>query len=409
MGEGNESKTMQRIIPIIPTQNQSAALAEEALQLKALPPLALYIHFPWCVKKCPYCDFNSHQLPDFLPEDAYINALLADLESALPHIWGRQIISIFMGGGTPSLFLASSIDRLISEIRARVSLQAAAEITLEANPGTVDFAKFAGFKSAGITRLSLGIQSFNDAHLQALGRIHSGANAQNAARAASDIFARVNFDLMYGLPNQTEKEALNDLQTALSFSPTHLSCYQLTLEPHTAFFAQPPALPEDDACAKMGEAIQNYLRENGFIHYETSAFAQNNHFCQHNLNYWHFGDYLGIGAGAHSKISFANKIKRQMRHKSPQAYLKNAADNNFIQEEFTVEKADLPLEFMMNALRLNQGFDLSIFSERTGISFNLMIEPLKKAQQDGLILLQNNRITPTDLGQRFLNKLLNYF
>ena len=378
-------------------------------ELLVAPPLSLYIHLPWCVRKCPYCDFNSHAASE-IPEAAYIEALTRDLESALPHIWGRKIHSVFFGGGTPSLFSPEGIDRILGRVRALTLLEPLAEITLEANPGTVEAGKFRGFREAGINRLSLGIQSFDDAKLQALGRIHGGAEARTAAELAAQTFPAFNLDLMYGLPGQTVAEALGDVELALGFNPAHLSCYHLTLEPNTPFgHTPPPNLPDEDESSGMQEAIEARLAEAGFEHYETSAFARKGQRCRHNLNYWEFGDYLGIGAGAHSKLSFHDRILRQMRVMHPRRYLEAANKGQPIAEERTVAAEELPFEFMMNALRLTQGIETSLFAERTGLPVNVLLKPLEKAESRGLIKRSRLRLQPTLTGQRFLNDLLTLF
>jgi oxygen-independent coproporphyrinogen-3 oxidase len=378
--------------------------------LAAPPPLSLYIHIPWCVKKCPYCDFNSHGQKDALPETAYIDALLADLESALPDIWGRKIHSIFFGGGTPSLFSADGIDRILTGVRTLTPLLPNAEITLEANPGTVEAAKFAGFRAAGINRVSLGIQSFNPHHLNALGRIHNDAEARRAAELAAIHFDTFNLDLMYALPGQTLAEALRDVDTALSFNPPHLSCYHLTLEPNTPFgHTPPPNLPDDDLAADMQLAIEARLNQAGMQHYETSAYARANHASRHNLNYWQFGDYLGIGAGAHSKLSFHDRIIRQMRTKHPQQYMDAVVLRTHIADTRTLTRNDLPFEFMMNALRLNQGVDAKLFEERTGLPLIVCASVLERARTLGLLTSDTARLEPTLQGQRFLNDLLEMF
>ena len=401
-----------RIIPIVP-QGRTAAQSVSGLEFRHALPLSLYVHIPWCVQKCPYCDFNSHEARGEIPEAEYISALIADLESALPLIWGRKVSSIFFGGGTPSLLSGEGLDRLLIAVRTLLPLLPDAEVTLEANPGTVESAKFAAFRAAGINRLSLGIQSFNPAHLKALGRIHDGDEARRAIEIAATHFDNFNLDLMYGLPGQTLEEALSDVDTALSFAPTHLSCYQLTLEPNTAFAARPPELPETDVCADMQEAIEDKLAAAGFTHYETSAFAQPGRQCQHNLNYWTFGDYLGIGAGAHGKLTLHDgkqwEVRRQMRWKQPKQYLTQIAQATAIQEEFAVEAADLPFEFMMNALRLNQGFQPDLFEMRTSLPLIAIENELRNAEQQGLIERQPLRIIPTLQGQRFLNRLIEIF
>ena len=402
-----------RIIPIVPHGKMAASGGGGGLEFRHALPLALYVHIPWCVQKCPYCDFNSHEARGEIPEADYISALIADLESSLPLIWGRTVSSIFFGGGTPSLLSGAGLDRLLTAIRTLLPLLPDAEITLEANPGTVESAKFAAFRAAGINRLSLGIQSFNPAHLKALGRIHDGDEARHAIEIATAHFDNFNLDLMYGLPGQTLEEALSDVETALAFAPTHLSCYQLTLEPNTAFAAAPPVLPDPDRCADMQEAIEDRLAAAGFAHYETSAFAQPGRQCRHNLNYWTFGDYLGIGAGAHGKLTLYDgkrwEVRRQMRWKQPKQYLAQIAQSKPIQEEFSVEMADLPFEFMMNALRLNQGFEPELFEMRTSLPLFAIENELRHAEQQGLIERQPQRIAPTRQGQRFLNRLLETF
>ena len=377
--------------------------------LTALPPLSLYIHIPWCVKKCPYCDFNSHTARETISEKLYIEALSRDLESALPLIWGRGIHSIFFGGGTPSLFSAEGIDSILATVRSLIKLDFFAEVTLEANPGTVEAEKFRGFKAAGINRLSLGIQSFNPQHLSQLGRIHDDKEAHRAVEIASTTFDNFNLDLMYALPNQTLAQAQQDIETALNYNPPHLSCYHLTLEPNTPFHSHPPDLPDDDLSADMQIMIEDKLSLAGYQHYETSAFAQPQYKARHNLNYWQFGDYLGIGAGAHSKLSFHDRILRQMRHKHPREYMEHALAGNPVQTENQVQQTELAFEFMMNALRLTDGFDISLFSERTGLPITAIQPQLNQAEQQGLITRDHIRITPTDKGQRFLNDLLGIF
>ena len=397
---------MPRTIPIFA---QNSAFTAAGLEFRKSPALSLYVHIPWCVQKCPYCDFNSHEAEGGIPERAYVDALIADLQSALPLIWGRPVQTVFFGGGTPSLLSPAAIDELIAAFRALAMLTPDAEITLEANPGTVEAEKFAGFRAAGINRLSLGIQSFNDEHLKALGRIHGSAEARRAAQLAGDHFERFNLDLMYGLPGQTHAQALTDIDTALSFSPPHLSCYQLTLEPNTRFAAFPPELPEGDICADMQDALEARLAAAGYINYETSAFAQAGRQCLHNLNYWHFGDYLGIGAGAHSKLTLHDRVLRQMRHKHPKAYLENVRAGTPVQEENQVSAASLPFEFMMNALRLADGFAPSLFELRTAQPISTILGPLRQAEADGLLTLGPEKIAPTAKGRRFLNVLLERF
>ena len=397
---------MARTIPIFAQKKASTA---SALEFRVSPPLALYVHVPWCVQKCPYCDFNSHEAPDTIPEAEYVAALIADLQSALPLIWGRPVVSVFFGGGTPSLLSPGAIDELIAAFRALAMLSPEAEITLEANPGTVEAENFAGFRAAGVNRLSLGIQSFDDAHLKALGRIHDAAEAGRAARLASEHFERFNLDLMYGLPGQTLAQALADIDTALDFAPGHLSCYQLTLEPNTRFAAFPPELPEGDLCADMQDAIEARLASAGYINYETSAFARAGQQCRHNLNYWHFGDYLGIGAGAHSKLTLHDRVLRQMRWKQPAAYLDQTRAGNPIQIANEVSKEQLPFEFLMNALRLHEGFPPALFESRTAQPLSAILPQLKAAEADGLLTIEPERIAPTPRGRRFLNVLLERF
>lgn len=401
-----------RIIPIRPASAAPSA-HHGALEFRTPLPLSLYVHIPWCVQKCPYCDFNSHALRDGLPEAEYVTALIADLESALPLVWGRRIVSVFLGGGTPSLLSAEALDTLLTAIRTRLPLVHDAEITLEANPGTVEADKFAAFRAAGVNRLSLGIQSFDPAQLKALGRIHDAAQARRAAALAAHHFDNFNLDLMYGLPGQTVEQALADVEQALAFAPTHLSCYQLTVEPNTAFAVSPPALPDPDRCADMQDAIEARLAEAGFVHYETSAFARPERQCRHNLNYWTFGDYLGIGAGAHGKLTLhdgkAWEVRRQVRWKQPKQYLAGVAAGQPLQDEFSVGAADLPFEFMMNALRLNEGFDAALFEARTAQPLIVVETILRRAEDEGLLVREAGRIAPTPRGRRFLNRLLEMF
>ncbi len=397
---------MARTIPIFA---QKAASTAAALEFRVSPPLALYVHVPWCVRKCPYCDFNSHEAGATIPERDYVDALIADLQSALPLIWGRPVVSVFFGGGTPSLMSPAAIDELLAAFRALAMLSPEAEITLEANPGTVEAEKFAGFRAAGVNRLSLGIQSFNDAHLKALGRIHGSAEARRAAQLAGEHFESFNLDLMYGLPGQTLEQALADVDAALAFAPPHLSCYQLTLEPNTRFAAFPPELPESDLCADMQEAIEARLAAAGYANYETSAFARPGRQCRHNLNYWHFGDYLGIGAGAHSKLTLHDRVLRQMRWKHPNAYLENVRAGNPLQESREIAARELPFEFLMNALRLADGFPPALFESRTARPLGAVLPKLREAEAAGLLAIGPERIAPTLKGRRFLNVLLERF
>jgi len=383
------------------------------VSLKTLPPLSLYVHIPWCVRKCPYCDFNSHEVrgksQGEAPEQDYVQALIADLELALPQIWGRRVYSVFFGGGTPSLFSAHAIEELLAAFRARLNLAADAEITLEANPGTFESAKFRDYRACGVNRLSIGIQSFNPAKLQALGRIHDGDEARRAIGIAQAHFDNINLDLMYALPQQTLQEAEQDIDAAQGFRTTHLSAYHLTLEPNTLFYRHPPPLPDSELAADMQEMIEERLAGAGYVNYETSAFAQPGRECRHNLNYWRFGDYLGIGAGAHSKLSFPDRILRQARYKQPREYLQRTAAGAPVQEEHAVSPKDLGFEFMMNALRLAEGFEVGLFDERTGLALTAVERPLQEAMQRGLITRDHVRIAPTKRGQRFLNDLLQLF
>ncbi|MDD5299713.1 MAG: radical SAM family heme chaperone HemW [Gallionella sp.] len=400
---------------------QPTALKSQAINFKALPPLSLYIHIPWCVRKCPYCDFNSHEIKRTPSpskgegwgeggiEQQYVAALIRDLELALPLIWGRKVYTVFFGGGTPSLLSGESVAEILRNVRMLLPLDLGAEITLEANPGTVEAARFAAYRDAGVNRLSLGIQSFNDAHLQALGRIHSADEARRAIEIARQHFDNINLDLMYALPSQSLEQALQDVQTALSFAPQHLSCYHLTLEPNTLFHLNPPSLPDDDASSDMQQRIEELLAAHGYQHYETSAFAQPNRRAKHNLNYWQFGDYLGIGAGAHSKLSFPDKVIRQARHKQPQTYMEQVAKGAPLHSEHDVPRDELAFEFMMNALRLNEGFASVLFQERTSLPLAIIRRELDDAEKRGLLFRDHQRIAPTQMGQRFLNDLLEIF
>ena len=375
----------------------------------APPPLTLYVHIPWCVRKCPYCDFNSHESRDGIPEAAYLKALERDLEAALPLIWERRVRSVFFGGGTPSLLSAAGLDQLLTLLRTLLPIEPLAEITLEANPGTFEAEKFRAFRAAGINRLSVGIQSFNPVHLQRLGRIHDDQEARRAVEIALTHFENVNLDLMYALPGQTLEQAVADIDTAIGFGVQHISAYHLTLEPNTLFHAQPPPLPDDDLAASMQSAIEVQLDHAGYNHYETSAFAQKHQTCQHNLNYWYFGDYLGIGAGAHSKLTTQEGVVRQMRYKQPKAYMEQAQAGQAIQEQHQVPAGELGFEFMMNALRLNAGFPLPLFQAHTGLPIQVIERQLQTAEARGLLQRDLTRLQPTPLGQRFLNDLLQIF
>jgi len=394
-----------------------------ALQLVDLPPLSLYVHLPWCLKKCPYCDFNSHEIDrafkapaaspagggggwsSGLPEQRYLDALVADLEAALPLIWGRPVVSVFLGGGTPSLFSPEAIDHLLAAIRARLKLTPACEITLEANPGTFERARFRAFRAAGVTRLSVGVQSFNDEHLRRLGRVHDRAQALAALEEAACSFDTFNLDLMYALPGQTLEQLAQDIDQALAFAPPHLSIYHLTIEPNTYFAKHPPQVPEDDIAYAMLDLLTERTTAAGLQRYEVSAYARTGHHCRHNLNYWQFGDYLGIGAGAHGKLSFPHRIVRQVRVREPRLYMERALAGDAVAQEHEVTRADLPFEFMLNALRLRQGFALSEFSERTGLPVSAIARQLEQAERRGWITRDLQRVQPTARGFDFLSDL----
>jgi putative oxygen-independent coproporphyrinogen III oxidase len=384
------------------------------LQLPALPPLSLYVHLPWCLKKCPYCDFNSHEFrgeggASAFPEQLYLNALRADLESALPLIWGRTVHSIFIGGGTPSLFSPQAIDQLIGDMRARLKLEPDCEITLEANPGTFEKDRFRAFRSAGVTRLSIGVQSFNDDHLRALGRVHDRAQALAAVTEAASAFDTFNLDIMYALPGQTLQNLEQDMQTALGLGPKHISIYHLTIEPNTYFAKFPPTIPEDDDAYAMLDRITELTGLHGMARYEVSAYAQPGHRCWHNLNYWQYGDYLGIGAGAHSKISFPHRVTRQVRLRDPKRYMDAAQAGNALASEEEISRTDMPFEYMLGALRLREGFDLLQFSERTGLAMTALQRGLTLGEEKGLLHRSMNRITPTEKGFDFLSDLQSLF
>jgi putative oxygen-independent coproporphyrinogen III oxidase len=404
-----------------------------AVSLAALPPLSLYVHLPWCLKKCPYCDFNSHEMtaprsastpsdpprgsgPAWerpgarpaqigLPEARYLDALFADLECALPQVWGRRVVSVFIGGGTPSLFSPESIESLIAGIRARLPLEPGCEITLEANPGTFERERFRAFRAAGVTRLSVGVQSFDDAHLAAIGRVHDSAQARAAVEEASEAFETFNIDLMYALPGQTIEQLRSDLDAALAFAPPHLSIYHLTIEPNTAFANAPPALPDADLASDMLDLITARTTAAGLTRYEVSAFARAGHRCVHNLNYWQFGDYLGIGAGAHGKISFPDRIVRQVRWREPAMYMDKALAGQALSNEHAVGGAELPFEFALNALRLAEGFELARFAERTGQPLAALEPALARAEQRGLIERDASSVRPSARGFDFLSDL----
>ena len=380
------------------------------LQLAALPPLSLYVHLPWCIKKCPYCDFNSHEMAGAeLPEQRYIDALIADLEASLPLIWGRSVHSIFIGGGTPSLFSPAAIDRLLAELRARLRLDADCEITLEANPGTFEKDRFKAFRHAGVTRLSVGVQSFNDAHLKALGRVHDSAQGIAAVEEAAASFETFNLDIMYALPGQTLEGLEKDMRQALALNPPHISIYHLTIEPNTYFAKFPPVIPEEDLAYAMLDRITEMTAQAGMQRYEVSAYAKPGHRCFHNLNYWQFGDYLGIGAGAHSKLSFAHRIVRQVRWREPGLYTENALAGEAVTQEAEVSRADLPFEYMLNALRLRDGFKLQDFTEKTGLPVSALQTGLDEAERKGLIERDLTSLRPTERGFDFLNDLQSLF
>lgn len=379
------------------------------MHLQQLPPLSLYIHVPWCIRKCPYCDFNSHAAQEKLPEQDYIQTLLADLDADLDYVQGRAIQSIFIGGGTPSLFSVSAYDSLFCGLKARLNFAQDCEITLEANPSTFEADKFLGYRQLGINRLSIGVQSFNDKHLKKLGRVHDASQALLAIELAKKAgFKNFNIDLMHGLPEQNVTDALADLTQALAFSPTHLSWYQLTIEPNTEFYKRPPALPEDDALWDIQEAGLSLLAQQGFEHYEISAFAKPNQQARHNLNYWQFGDYLGIGAGAHGKITLlsSNEVIRTQKTRLPKDYLNTNKINKTSLS--LVSHSEIGLECLMNALRLKQGISVVDFSSRTGLSLDCVAKPLEKAQKLGLLHL-DDRIYASEKGQQFLNQLLALF
>jgi putative oxygen-independent coproporphyrinogen III oxidase len=386
-------------------------MLDSTIQLKALPPLSLYIHFPWCERKCPYCDFNSHQVKDGgFDEKRYIQALIADLQTELPNVWGRRVHTIFIGGGTPSLLSPAGLDELLSYVRALIPLEPHAEITLEANPGSVEAAKFKEFAQLGVNRVSLGIQSFNDRHLKSLGRIHNASEAQAAIEIAQDYFASVNLDVMYALPEQTADEAKADLLRALSFQTKHLSLYHLTMEPNTYFASHPPPLPNEDESDVMFEFALSTLQERGYQRYEVSAYCQDDQVCRHNLNYWEFGDYIGIGAGAHGKISMPNRITRQIRERHPETYMdKIFKENSARLENRSIEIDDLAFEFMLNGLRLINGIPTHQFTERTGLPLHRISKAIDEATRKGLLDEDPMRLKATALGMRYLNDLQELF
>ena len=400
----------QALSATVPLKDIQHYMRPGTLRLPVLPPLSLYVHLPWCLRKCPYCDFNSHEFraggeAGELPEQRYIDALVADLETSLPLVWGRPVHSIFIGGGTPSLFSPQAIDRLLGDIRARLPLTHDCEITLEANPGTFEKDRFKAFRTAGVTRLSVGVQSFNDAHLSALGRVHDRAQALAAVEEAAQAFDTFNLDLMYALPGQTLAELDEDIHTALALGPPHISIYHLTIEPNTVFAKYPPAVPEDDLAYAMLDRLTELTGVAGLQRYEVSAFARPGHRCWHNLNYWQFGDYVGIGAGAHSKLSFAHRMVRQVRYREPLGYMDRALAGQAVTQDDEVARADLPFEFMLNALRLKEGFALQDFTARTGLPVTAIQAALEAAEGKGLIQRDFTHVRPTERGFDFLSDL----
>ncbi|RZL65939.1 MAG: oxygen-independent coproporphyrinogen III oxidase-like protein [Variovorax sp.] len=413
------------VIPILPAvtgqETAGAARANDVLhlmrpgplQLTALPPLSLYVHLPWCLRKCPYCDFNSHEwradAAGALPEQRYLDALVADLDAALPLIWGRTVHTIFIGGGTPSLFSPEAVDRLVGDLRARLKLAPDCEITLEANPGTFERDRFRAYRAAGVTRLSVGVQSFNDDHLKSLGRVHDRAQAIAAVEEAASAFDTFNLDLMYALPGQTLAQLDADLKQALALAPPHLSVYHLTIEPNTYFAKFPPQVPEEDDAYAMLDHLTEHMAAAGLARYEVSAYARDGHRCAHNTNYWQFGDYLGIGAGAHSKLSFAHRIVRQVRLRDPGRYMDGALAGGAVAQSAEVALADLPFEFMLNALRLTDGFPLAQFGERTGLAMTAIQRGLEEAERKGLLARDLRHVWPTPRGLDFLSDLQTMF
>lgn len=399
--------------PTIPLHEVSVgvpwARSRSGVALTSLPPLTLYVHFPWCVRKCPYCDFNSHEVQDAQVETRYLDALRADLEAALPSVWGRQVQAVFIGGGTPSLLSEAGLDRLLQDVRSLLPLVPDAEITLEANPGTAEAARFRSYRQSGVNRLSIGVQSFSDRHLERLGRIHTATQAWAAIEMAKAAFDRVNLDLMYALPDQSLAECEADVRAAIGCDPGHLSVYHLTIEPHTVFAKYPPSVPDEDVAADMQAAVEALLAEAGYAQYEVSAYAKQGQQCKHNRNYWQFGDYLGIGAGAHGKLSFADRIVREVRYRDPGSYMDHALAGSAIAQTNEVDRSSLPFEFMLNALRLREGVDNGLFESRTGLSIADVQVPLRQAIERGLLDSNPHRLMATDFGWRFLNELMTGF
>ncbi len=401
-----------RVIPIASSTRPKQSPAQgPSSGLSALPPLSLYVHVPWCVRKCPYCDFNSHQAEGDIPEQQYLEALTHDLDQALPSIWGRQVHTIFIGGGTPSLLSANALDTMLALIRARLNLWPDAEITLEANPGAAEAQRFKSYVQSGVNRISLGVQSLNDEHLKALGRIHDAKQARAAIEMALQAAPRVNLDLMYGLPNQTLAECRSDLHEISAFNTEHLSLYQLTLEPQTVFAKYPPTLPNEDVLASMEDAIDEIVEQGGWDRYEVSAYAKPHGRCRHNMNYWMFGDYLGIGPGAHSKLSSPERLLRQARTRNPVQWMQNSLllDGSHIAEQRELTGQDLPFEFFLNALRLKDGIELEHFNARTGLSLGDILPVVQTATDKGLLTIDQRHIRATALGWRYLNELQTLF
>jgi oxygen-independent coproporphyrinogen-3 oxidase len=399
---------MARVIPIATDLRAASPVAAPGhALLDALPPLSLYVHVPWCVRKCPYCDFNSHQAGDTIPEDRYLDALAADLEQALPKIWGRQVHTVFIGGGTPSLLSESAVDRLLAMLRSYLNLWPDAEITLEVNPGTAEAQRFLAYAASGVNRISLGIQSFNDRHLAALGRIHDARQAREAIVMAQRAVSRVNLDLMFALPGQTMAECEEDVRAALTFGTEHLSLYQLTLEPNTVFAKYPPDLPDDDVAAYMQDLVETLVTQSGLERYEVSAYARPGARARHNVNYWEFGDYLGIGPGAHGKLSFPDRIEREARVRNPESWMQGALqrDGTHVTDARILTPGELPFEFMLNALRLRQGVPGSLYTERTGQPLATLTKALRRAHDRGLLTADPTRLQASDRGWRFLNEL----
>ncbi|MFY9136127.1 radical SAM family heme chaperone HemW [Zwartia sp.] len=404
---------MTRTIPIR-AENWRPAVAKTAGShslFTTLPPLSLYIHVPWCIRKCPYCDFNSHEASGDIPEDRYLDALQADIEQALPNVWGRQVHTVFIGGGTPSLLSASAVDRLMAMLRAHFNLWPDAEVTLEANPGAAEAGRFKSYAQSGVNRISLGIQTFNDIQLKKLGRVHDGLQARQAIEMAMSAVSRVNLDLMFALPGQSLQDSMDDARKALSFGTEHLSIYQLTLEPNTVFAKFPPELPDEDVAVQMEEGIEALLAEHDFERYEVSAFARPGARARHNVNYWKFGDYLGLGPGAHGKVSAPDGIRREIRLRNPESWMQASLLRNgsHISDVRQVERSDFAFEFMLNALRLKEGVPLELFFERTGLEYSDISTKLALAKQKKLLTEDPSRLQATDAGWRFLNELQTIF